>query len=134
MITNKDLGEGPEGSPEARLEQRGFAANGRGLERPAADPFSGNPDRRLQQQSLQEQHAGEQWRRQILEQKNAVDNLQARIDHINAAIRSEGESAQGRQAERLSLLQGQLDEHKRKLEQMQDAARRAGMHTTVYDP
>jgi hypothetical protein len=27
-----------------------------------------------------------------------------------------------------------LDEQKRRLDAMQDAARRAGMHTAVYDP
>jgi hypothetical protein len=31
-------------------------------------------------------------------------------------------------------MQQQLDEQKRKLDQMQEAARHAGMHTAVYDP
>ena len=91
--------------------------------------------------NLQEQRAGEQWKSQIREQENRVENLQARIDQINASIRTGGESAQGpynryqgRQLERLTQMQLQLDEQRRKLDQMQDAARRAGMHTAVYDP
>jgi hypothetical protein len=31
-------------------------------------------------------------------------------------------------------VQMQLNEQRRKLDQMQDAARHAGMHTLVYDP
>jgi hypothetical protein len=31
-------------------------------------------------------------------------------------------------------MQRQLDEQQRKLDAMQEAARRAGMHTGVYDP
>jgi hypothetical protein len=36
--------------------------------------------------------------------------------------------------ERAAELQQQLDEQKRRLEAMQEAARRQGMHTQVYDP
>jgi hypothetical protein len=35
---------------------------------------------------------------------------------------------------RLAQMQLQLDEQRRKLDQMQESARRAGMHTQVYDP
>jgi hypothetical protein len=36
--------------------------------------------------------------------------------------------------ERAQQMQQQLDEQKRRLESMQEAARRQGMHTQVYDP
>jgi hypothetical protein len=36
--------------------------------------------------------------------------------------------------EREAQMQEQLGEEKNKLEQMQEAARHAGMHTPVYDP
>jgi len=36
--------------------------------------------------------------------------------------------------QQVALMQQQLNEQRIKLDQMQDAARRAGMHTAVYDP
>jgi predicted RNase H-like nuclease (RuvC/YqgF family) len=138
VITNKDLGEGPDGSPEARQPQRAMvsAANGSAFDRRFAEI-----DHNSEQQFLQEQRAGEQWKSQIREQASRVENLQARIDQINASIRFGGGSAQGpynryqgRKMERLAQMQLQLDEQRRKLDQMQESARRAGMHTQVYDP
>jgi hypothetical protein len=41
---------------------------------------------------------------------------------------------QARQLERLAQMQLQLNQQKKKLEDMQEAARHAGMHTAVYDP
>ncbi|MGA2021698.1 MAG: hypothetical protein ABSH02_13990 [Candidatus Sulfotelmatobacter sp.] len=137
VITNKDLGEGPDGSPDARQTQRAMAsADGSAFDRRFAEI-----GHRSEQQSLQEQRAGEQWKSLIREQESRVENLQARIDQINASIRSGGGSAQGpynryqgRQMGRLAQMQLQLDEQRRKLDQMQESARRAGMHTQVYDP
>jgi hypothetical protein len=69
--------------------------------------------------------------------------LQARIDQINASIRSANGSAQyegpangyqARQMQQVAQIQLRLDEQHRKLDRMQEAARRAGMHTAVYDP
>jgi hypothetical protein len=70
-------------------------------------------------------------------------NLQARIDQLHASIQCAGGSVQyespvnryqARQMERVAQLQQQLDEQKRKLDHMQEAARHAGMHSAVYDP
>jgi hypothetical protein len=36
--------------------------------------------------------------------------------------------------ERLAQMQMQLDEQRRRLDQMQESARHAGMHTQVYEP
>jgi hypothetical protein len=92
-------------------------------------------------QTMEAQRGGEQWREQIQERENRIASMQARIDQMNASMRSGGVSAQGpynryqsRQAERIAEMQMKLDEQKRKLDQMQDAARHAGMHTQVYDP
>lgn len=41
---------------------------------------------------------------------------------------------EARQLQRLAQMQQALDEQRRKLEGMQEAARHAGMHTLVYDP
>jgi hypothetical protein len=127
VITNQDLGEGPEGRPDLRQTPRA-ASFDRG-------PY-GQP---LDQQRMGDQRAGE-WRGRILEQKSRVASLQGRIDQINAQIHSgaqfegPGNRYQARQMEHIAQMQMQLDEQRRKLEEMQEAARRAGMHTTVYDP
>jgi hypothetical protein len=134
VITNKDLGEGPEGSPWA-------ARVATPEPRPAADanPFARRSSEFAPgsgQQRGQEQRGGEQWRNQILDLENRIASAQARIDQMNASMRSNGMNGryQARQAERVAQMQQQVDEQKRRLEQMQDAARHAGMHTQVYDP
>ena len=89
-----------------------------------------------------DQAAAAQWKRQILAQKERIATLQARIDQLNASIHPVGSAqfdgptnrSQAQQAQRLAEVQLQLDAQKRKLAEMQDEARRAGMHTTVYDP
>ena len=96
---------------------------------------------RFAPQGMEGQRGGEQWRQQIQERENRIASMQARIDQMNASVHSGGMSGQGprnryqsQQAERAAEMQMRLDEQKRKLEQMQDAARHAGMHTQVYDP
>ena len=112
---------------------------------PASSATAGSKaaDRRSAQQRLAEERAAEQWKRQILAQKNKMATMQARIDQLNASIHSPNGNAQYQgpytrnqtlQLERAAPIQQQLDELKRKFDQMQDAARRAGMHTPVYDP
>jgi hypothetical protein len=183
VITNQDLGEGPEGHPELRVERRptttASAAGSPALDRPYGDRSYGDrPYGEMNQRSEnpfgqhQGQHRGqrpdqlqgqgqrqpwsgqslgpqgpeaqggsEQWRQRVLEQENKVASMQARIDQLNAAAHTGGASAQGpynryqaRQMERAQQMQQQLDEQKRRLESMQEAARRQGMHTQVYDP
>jgi len=86
--------------------------------------------------------AAAQWKKQILAEKDKIATLQARADEINALIHPAGSAQfngpynkyQTTQMQRLADVQLQLDEQKKKLTEMQDEARRAGMHTTVYDP
>jgi len=131
VITNQDLGEGPEGRPDLRVA------------RPTRDWASNRAGENRGGQGMPDQRAGEQWKRQIEEQKSRIANLQARIDQINASVHpacgaqySSGAYTrfQARQIERADQMQRELDEQQRKLETMQEAARRAGMHTGVYDP
>jgi hypothetical protein len=138
MITNKDLPKdpNPDPTPSATSPGVGAAAGSRAAENRAAEHhFAG--------QRISEQRAADQWKRQIAAQRNKVATLQARIDQIHAAIRAENGSAQfegpvnryqARQLQQVSQIQQQLNENRRKLEQMQEAARHAGMHTAVYDP
>ncbi len=133
VFTNKDLPKDPEanpGTPEAPLRADVVASS-------KADDY------RSAEQRVAEQRATEQWRRQILAQESKIASLQARIDQLNASIRAAGGNVQyegpynryqARQLERVAQVQQQLDERKRTLDGMQEAARRAGMHTTVYDP
>jgi hypothetical protein len=124
VITNQDLGEGPEGRPDLRVAPRPASFDrGSGLQ--PGEPRMGDA-------------RAEQWRGQILEQKSRVAALQARIDQINASLQSGAQLQYNRnqafQAERVAQMQMHLDEQKRRLYEMQEAARRAGMHTQVVDP
>lgn len=134
VITNKDLPHGsdlPSVDPSTLPPPRSPMASNR------MDQYR-SPDQRMAEQRM-----GEQWRGRIEAQQSRIDNLQARIDRLNAAIRATGGTVQYDQPhsryealaqERVAEMQRQLDEQKLRLEQMQDAARRAGMHTSVYDP
>jgi hypothetical protein len=134
VITNKDLPKdsnaslGP--SPALPVQTRSQTSDAR-------------PQLLTADQRQGEQHGTDQWKRQILAQKNKVATMQARIDLLNASIKNAYGSVQydapynryqSRQLERAALMQQQLDEQKARLTQMQEAARHAGMHTVVYDP
>ena len=159
VFTNKDLPENPEGYQAPREPQPDNRASASNAFDTSADrrgnPFAGPNARSAREgmpsarqvpslgavQGMEAQHGGEQWRQQIQKRENRIASMQARIDQMNASMRSSGTSAQGpynryqsRQAEHIAEMQMRLDEQKRKLDQMQDAARHAGMHTQVYDP
>ncbi|MFZ0479180.1 MAG: hypothetical protein WAL71_08520 [Terriglobales bacterium] len=138
VITNSDLPKNPDGYTTATANPRQNSSTS--LANAAAS-------RRAASQRTAEQRAAVQWRQQILVQENKVANLQARFDRLRAQIHlvnpnanySSGEGiaynpGQARQIVRLQEMQDQLNQQKQKLDQMQEAARHAGMHTTVYDP
>jgi hypothetical protein len=146
VITNQTLPTDPganEGSSEAPPVASAAASS-----QDAAGSGRRLADLRVAEQHLAEeqraqQRTAEQWKRQILAQKNRMATLQARIDQLHASIQSANGDVQSegpynryqaRQLERVAQIQQQLDAQKRKLDQMQDAARHAGMHTAVYDP
>jgi hypothetical protein len=137
VITNKDLPKDADAGSQPASTQT--AANPT-LNMQAADPGA---TQLAAEQRLAETVAAAQWKRQILSQKNRVATLQARIDQCNALMRAtygtvqyEGPSgrSQARQLQQVAEIQQQLDQQKRKLDRMQEAARRAGMHSAVYDP
>ncbi len=140
VITNKDLQKDADVDPDAADDSKPDAD----APVPATTPRSAQrAAHRSAQQRLAEQRAMDQWKRQILAQKNRMAALQVRIDQLNEAMRASGGSvqyeppyntSQVRQLRRISQLQDQLDDQKIKLAEMQEAARRAGMHTAVYDP
>lgn len=148
VITNKDLpkdADANQGSNPAAATAPASPSS-TATDGPKAEHRSGE-DRNAQQHSAQqhlaEQRAADQWKRQILAQKLKMATLQARIDRINASMRAAGGSVhyeppyspyQARQLQQVTQIQQQLDEQRRKLDEMQEAARRAGLHSAVYDP
>ena len=131
MYTNQDIPPaGQVGTPEPVSESRSY--------RPSRAYDTHNVDL----QSSQQRAAGD-WHRNIVMQENRVAGLQMRIDQLNRMIHSPYGTAQydgpqtrnqARAQERLDQMQQVLDQQKMKLEEMQDAARRSGMHTNVYEP
>jgi len=153
VITNKDLPQdpeqtedGPQTPPSSNANDTDQAAGENSAEHPVARKHLDHQhidERRLAARRLDEQRAAEQWKRQILAQKHKLANLQARIDQLSASIQAANGStqyegpngrAQARQLQRIAQIQLQIDQQKITLLEMQEAARRAGMHTVVYDP
>ena len=132
VITNTDL-------------QKDLGANGESNDVPSSEDRSpGNKTVRPGPADHSSQlRSAEKWKRQIVAQEDKIADLQARIDQLNASIRSSQGTAQFetpnsryevRQLDRIAEITLQLNSQKRKLIEMQESARQAGMHTTVYDP
>jgi hypothetical protein len=147
VITNKDFPKDPEANQEPDEEQTTATApdhqNAGDLELARHRSEERQGLRRSLQHRAAEQRSADQWKRGIAMQKIRLASLQDRIDQLNAKIRSEYGTVQyeapysrplARQRERLAELQQQFDEQHFRLVEMQEAARRAGMHTIVYDP
>jgi hypothetical protein len=129
VITNQDLPAGSKQVPQSSTPDTMTTVSGVQKSNPFADQRTSN---RLQA----EQRTSAEWKARIQEQENRVADLQARIDHVNASVHSAVGTAeydtpanryQAVQSERLAMMQEMLDQQKRRLASMQDAARRAGM-------
>jgi hypothetical protein len=128
VITSDDLEAGSDGKskdaqhPAAKVSKVALHTRG---EQEAIDP-----------------RAAAQWKKQIVAQEDKIATLQGKIDELNASIHPAGSAQfngpynkyQTTQMQRLADVQLQMDEQKKKLTELQDEARKAGMHTTVYDP
>jgi hypothetical protein len=115
---------------------------------PPSETGKSTPDHRsaqpvFGQQRITEQRAAQRWKQQILAQKAKVATLQARINQLHASIQAQNGSVQfeepssryqARQMQQAAQIQQQLEVQRIKLDQMQDAARHAGMQAAVYDP
>jgi hypothetical protein len=93
-------------------------------------------DQQLSNRLTAEQRTGAQWKARIEDQESHIADLQARIDRVNASVHAAVGTAQydapvnryqALQVERLAAMQQMLEQQKRRLAMMQDAARRAGM-------
>ena len=86
----------------------------------------------------------EHWKSQILAQKDQIATLQRQVDEIAESIRFapancvEGcvgwNERQREKQQRVERMQQQLEEQKRRLDDMQESARKQGYGSSVYDP
>jgi len=87
---------------------------------------------------------GEHWKSRILMQKQTVTSLQNEITQLNSSIRYAGAACrancvkwnehQERKQEQVESMKAQLELQTRRLEEMQEAARKQGFGNAVYDP
>jgi len=125
VITNEDLPESPYLTPGQQETV--------GKLKPAASPASPSSGQ-----------SAEQWKSQILAQKNNIATLKAQMDKLNDSVRFVEANAyyngvqynqhQVKKQQQVEQMRTQLAEQQKQLEAMQDAARKAGMGSAVYDP
>jgi hypothetical protein len=129
VITNRDIPTASTGIPEANAAEPMSEVSGVTRQDRAAE-------QRLSNHLQAEQRNGAQWKARIEDQENRIADLEARIDRVNASMQRTVGTAQydapvnryqAVQSERLAMMQQMLDQQKRRLAMMQDAARRAGM-------
>jgi hypothetical protein len=110
-------------------------------------PASGDGDEQFggpAQSSSAVAQSGEQRKAAIQAQKDAIASMQNQLDKLNASIHFveanrytngvQYNQAQLEKQKQAQQMQKQLDEQKKKLEDMQEAARKAGFGSAVYDP
>jgi len=123
VITNEDIPEHADG---------GVSTVGTGS---ASDPAPSQP---------MGSKSADQWKAQIAAQKKAVENLQSQMDQLNSSIHFapgncvrncvQWNEHQVEKQNQVQRMQSQLDEQKKRLEDMQDAARKEGYGNSVYEP
>jgi hypothetical protein len=132
VVTNEDIPEHPDaGEDSARVSD---------VDKPEPSPesnFSGSSE------SKPAQSAG-QWKARILAQKTLVAAQQEQVEHLRGSIHFveanryvngvQYNEQQRRRQIQLGQMENQLQEQKKKLTDMQEAARRAGFGNAVYDP
>jgi chromosome segregation ATPase len=86
----------------------------------------------------------EQWKSQILEQKNAIASLQHEIGSVSDSIHYAGANCvanceswnehQKQKQDQVEAMKSQLADQQKKLEDMQESARKQGFGSSVYEP
>jgi chromosome segregation ATPase len=129
VITNQDLPAGSTPVPQSNTSDTMSTVSG-------VEKSDRSADRQLSNRLQAQQRTSELWKARIQEQENRIADLQARIDRVNSSIHNAVGTAQydtpasryqAVQTERLAAMQDALDQQKRRLATMEDAARRAGM-------
>jgi hypothetical protein len=129
VITNRDLPAASTGIPDSSPLEPMTEVSGVTRQ----DRYA---DQRLSNRLQAEQRNSGEWKARIQDQEYRIAELEQRIDRVNAQMqRSVGTAQydapvnryQAVQSERLAMMEQTLDQQKRRLAMMQDAARRAGM-------
>lgn len=86
----------------------------------------------------------EQWKSQIQAQKNAIATLQREIASLSESVHYAGGNCvancvqwnerQKEKQDRVETMKAQLEQQQKQLEDMQEAARKQGFGSSVYDP
>jgi len=123
IITNEEIAEHVEDEPTAGKDK------------------SGSP--RLLASKTPKQTA-DFWRSRIQTEKGQMAYLQRKIDDINASIRFSSTNCgancvlrnerQRSKQQHVEQMQGELEQQKKRLEETQEAARKQGYGSSVYDP
>jgi hypothetical protein len=87
---------------------------------------------------------GEHWKSEIQSQKETISSRQNEITELNNSIHYAGANCvancekwnehQQQKQEKVEALKAQLEEQKHHLEEMQEAARKQGFGSSIYDP
>lgn len=111
----------------------------------ATDDTSGNqPNPENNANEPKGSKSAEQWKSEIEAQKKSIANLQEQMDKLNSSIHfveanryRNGVAHNERQIQKqdeVQRMQSDLDQQKKKLEDMQEGARKAGFGNSVYEP
>ena len=124
VVTNDEI-------PEHIGPTRTLPARQAAVEYTPSPSYDGNPP-------------AEYWKTQIQAQKNNLISLESQISDLANSIQFAGGSCvsncvqwnedQLRKQEQLQLMKAQLEQQQKSLEQFQDAARKQGFGSSVYDP
>jgi hypothetical protein len=97
-----------------------------------------------QQTPADREAQGEKWKSRIQDQKNSVVALQKEIDAISSSIHYAGGNCvancekwnehQEQKQHEVDAMKAQLEEQQKRLEEMQESARKQGFGSSVYDP
>jgi hypothetical protein len=130
VVTNEDIPEHSDASSDPPASSGAVATD-------AAHDDSSAPAGAVLQ-------AGDQLKAAILRQKTAVADLKVQIDKVQGSIHFveanayrngvEYNKLQAQKQQEVQRLQGQLEEQRKNLEQMQETARKAGFGSAVWDP
>jgi hypothetical protein len=88
--------------------------------------------------------AAEQWKFAIQTQKSAIASLQGQIDSLNDSVHYAGANCvencvqwnerQKQKQDQVENMKSQLEQQQKRLEDLQEAARKQGFGSSVYDP
>jgi hypothetical protein len=128
VVTNEDIPEHPSDSSESTSNA---SSDSTSAEPSSAEMGGGSK-------------SAEQWKAQIKAQKDAIANYQQQVDKLNDSIHYvqanlytngvQYNQYQAKKQAEVEQARKTLAEQKKRLEDMQEAARKAGFGSAVYDP